>query len=67
MRQLEDREEDGKNNFKIHPGKMCDRDSVLGIATSYRLHALGFETPVGRGVCPTRLDRRLTRTHTPVR
>jgi hypothetical protein len=67
MRQLEDREEDGKNNIKIHAGKMCGRDSVLGIATSYRLHALGFETPVGKAVCPTCLDRPLTRTHTPVR
>ena len=61
---MEDREEDGKSNIKIHTGKMCGRDSVLGIATSYRLHGLGFEPPVGRGACPTRPDRSLMRTQT---
>jgi hypothetical protein len=65
MRQLEDREEDGKNNIKIHTGKMCGRDSVLGIATSYRLHGLVFETPMGREACPTRQDRPMMRTQTP--
>lgn len=65
MRQLEDREEDGKNNIKIHTGKMCGRNSVLGIATSYRLYSLVFETPVGRGACPTRPDWPMMRTQTP--
>jgi len=67
MRQLEDREEDGENYIKIHTGKMYGRDSVLGIATSFRLHGLGFETPVGRGACSTRPDRPLMRTQTPAR
>jgi len=67
MRQFEEREEDGKNNIKIHSGKMCGRNSVLGIATGFQLHGLGFETPVGRGACPTRPDRPPMRTQTPVR
>jgi hypothetical protein len=66
MRQFKDRE-DGKNNIKIHIRKMCGRDSVLGIATSFQLQGVGFETPVERGACPTRPDRPLMRTQTPVR